>query len=124
MYVSYKAIGRNIRAARTAANLTQEQTAERLRISLLHFGRLERGDRPASLEQIAQIAHVLGVAPSSLLMGAIEGDSFAPTVPEDAQALGEAVAKLAAGCSAQGYRTILAACRAIAEEDKRASVDA
>ncbi len=121
MYVSYKAIGRNIRQARTNANLTQEQTAERLRISLLHFGRLERGDRPASLEQIAQIAHVLEVKPSSLLVGAIEGDDLDANVPESATALGKAVGKLAAGCSKQGCRTIYAAARAIAEEDKRAA---
>ena len=49
MRVSYKTIGRNIRSARLDANLTQEQTAEKLKISQLHFGRLERGERPASL---------------------------------------------------------------------------
>ena len=121
MYVSYAAIGRNIRAARNAAGLTQEQTAERLRISLLHFGRLERGERPASLEQIAHIAHVLGVRPSSLLVGAIEGDNLETSVPEGAQTLGKAVAKLATGCSTQGCRTIYSVARTIAEEDKRLS---
>ena len=47
MIVSYKTIGQNIRAARKAAGLTQEQIAEQLRMSQLHFGRLERGERPA-----------------------------------------------------------------------------
>ena len=61
MLVSYKTIGQNIRAARKAAGLTQEQVAERLRMSQLHFGRLERGERPASLEQLAQVAGVLQV---------------------------------------------------------------
>ena len=56
MLVSYKTIGLNIRSARREAGLTQEQIAERLRMSQLHFGRLERGERPASLEQIAQVA--------------------------------------------------------------------
>ena len=56
MIVSYKTIGQNIRAARKEAGLTQEQIAERLKMSQLHFGRLERGERPASLEQIALIA--------------------------------------------------------------------
>ena len=69
MLVSYKVIGRNIRQARAKAGLTQEQTAERLKISQLHFGRLERGERPASLEQLARIAQVLGVPTASLLIG-------------------------------------------------------
>ena len=43
MLVSFKAIGRNIRAARTALDITQEEAADRLKISQLHFGRLERG---------------------------------------------------------------------------------
>ena len=43
MHVSFKAIGRNIRAARTELGITQEDAAERLKISQLHFGRLERG---------------------------------------------------------------------------------
>ena len=43
MLISFKAIGRNIRTARMDMNLTQEDVAERLKISQLHFGRLERG---------------------------------------------------------------------------------
>ena len=38
MLVSFKAIGRNIRAARTALDITQEEAADRLKISQLHFG--------------------------------------------------------------------------------------
>lgn len=40
MLISFKAIGRNIRTARMDMNLTQEDVAERLKISQLHFGRL------------------------------------------------------------------------------------
>ena len=59
MLISFKAIGRNIRTARMDMNLTQEDVAERLKISQLHFGRLERGDRPVSLEMLALIADIL-----------------------------------------------------------------
>ena len=69
MLVSFKAIGRNIRAARTALDITQEEAADRLKISQLHFGRLERGERPISLEMLAQIASVLDVSLSALLNG-------------------------------------------------------
>ena len=56
MYVSYKVIGRHIRDARKAKGLTQEQFAERLGLSTLHYGRLERGNRRVSLEQLARAA--------------------------------------------------------------------
>ena len=73
MHVSFKAIGRNIRAARTELGITQEDAAERLKISQLHFGRLERGERPASLEMLAKIAGVFGVSLTSLLNGCLIG---------------------------------------------------
>ena len=41
MAVSYKIIGRHIRAARKASNLTQEQVAEAMKFSVAHYGRLE-----------------------------------------------------------------------------------
>ena len=76
MLVSFKAIGRNIRAARTALDITQEEAADRLKISQLHFGRLERGERPISLEMLAQIASVLDVSLSALLNGCMIGEDF------------------------------------------------
>lgn len=118
MLVSYKTIGRNIRDARMEANLTQEQTAERLRISQLHFGRLERGERPASLEQIAQIAHVLGVPTASLLNGCIVEESFDIPPDESAQSLGKAVAVLANGCSPKARHLMYALCQVVASNDK------
>ena len=80
--VSYKTIGRNIRQARVRAGLTQEQTAELLKISQLHFGRLERGERPASLEQIARIAQVLEVSTASLLSGCTLSKTKADTAED------------------------------------------
>ena len=77
MHVSFKAIGRNIRAARTELGITQEDAAERLKISQLHFGRLERGERPASLEMLAKIAGVFGVSLTSLLNGCLIGEGRA-----------------------------------------------
>lgn len=116
--VSYKTIGRNIREARMEANLTQEQTAEQLRISQLHFGRLERGERPASLEQIAQIAHVLGVPVASLLNGCVVNENFDIQPEEGAQSLGKAVASLANGCSSKSQHLMYSLCQAVATSDK------
>lgn len=69
--VSFRIIGRNIQRQRKAHGLTQSQAAERLGISMLHYGRLERGERPASLDQLAQIAQLYGVPLHVLLDGSV-----------------------------------------------------
>ena len=118
MLVSYKVIGRNIRQARTKAGLTQEQTAERLKISQLHFGRLERGERPASLEQLARIAQVLGVTTPSLLAGCTVEKVFATPANESTEACASAFAHLAGSCSPKARTLMLAVCREIAQSDR------
>lgn len=123
MLVSFKVIGRNIRKARTQANLTQEQTAEKLRISQLHFGRLERGDRPASLEQLANIARVLGVPTTELLAGCIIEESFVAKADESAQAFADAMAHIASGVSPEARRLMIALCKTVAEQDRLSDMD-
>lgn len=118
MIVSYKTIGYNIRAARKEAGLTQEQIAEKLRMSQLHFGRLERGERPASLEQIAQIAQVLNVSLASLLNGCVVEENFSTQPDDSAQALGKSVARLASGCSPKTRRLMRSLCQAVAAHEK------
>ena len=119
MFVSFKAIGSNIRAARKARGLTQEQAAELLKMSQLHFGRLERGERPAALEQLAQIARVLDVSMSDLLRGSVDGGdlSFAPDA--ESLELGQAIAIQASGCSPKARQLMLELCRAVAQSDKK-----
>ena len=118
MLVSYKAIGLNIRAARKEAKYTQEQIAEKLKMSQLHFGRLERGERPASLEQLAQIAQALGVPLASLLNGCVLEENFSREPEESAQALGKAIAKIASGCSPKSRKLMRTLCQAVAANEK------
>ena len=118
MLVSYKTIGQNIRSARKESGLTQEQTAEKLKMSQLHFGRLERGERPASLEQLAQVAQALHVPLASLLNGCVLEEDFATKPDDSAQALGKAVSRLSSGCSARARRLMLSLCQAVAASDK------
>lgn len=118
MIVSYKTIGLNIRAARKEAGLTQEQMAERLKMSQLHFGRLERGERPASLEQIAQIAQALHVPLASLLNGCVVEEDFASKPDDSAQALGKTIAKMASGCSPRARNLMRTLCQAVAASEK------
>ena len=121
--VSFKVIGRNIRKARVQANLTQEQTAEKLKISQLHFGRLERGERPASLEQLANIARTLCVSTEELLYGSIIEESVIHKADEGLPAYTEAIAHLAAGVSPEGRELMLALCRTVAEHDRFSNPD-
>lgn len=123
MFVSFKAIGRNIRAARTELNITQEEAADRLKISQLHFGRLERGERPISLEMLAQIAAVLGVSLSSLLNGCMIGEDFAQRPSSGSESLGQSVAAIANGCSSKAQRLMLELCRAVAQSDKQSDYE-
>ena len=118
MLISYQTIGRNIRSARQQAGLTQEAIAEQLAISHLHFGRLERGERPISLEKLVLIAGVLGVSMASLLAGSVVGESITLAPDADAEALGKAVAQLSTGCSPRCRNLMLAVCRDIVESEK------
>lgn len=123
MLVSFKVIGRNIRKARTEANLTQEQIAEKLKISQLHFGRLERGERPAALEQLANIARVLEVPTLELLQGCILEEHTIVREDESTKAFAQAMAHLAAGVSPEARRLMLALCRTVAEQDRLSEMD-
>ena len=87
-------------------------------MSQLHFGRLERGERPASLEQIALIAQTLRVPLASLLNGCVMEEDFASEPDDSAQALGKSVARLASGCSARSRRLMHALCQAVASSEK------
>ena len=122
MLVSFKAIGRNIRAARTALDITQEEAADRLKISQLHFGRLERGERPISLEMLAQIASVLDVSLSALLNGCMIGEDFSQRPSRGSESLGQSVAAIANGCSSASQRLMLELCRVVAQSDKQSDV--
>lgn len=60
-------IKNNIRAIRKKKGLTQTQLAEKLGISQVHLGRLETNARSLDLEQVENIAKVLGVKPFDIL---------------------------------------------------------
>ena len=119
MFVSFKTIGSNIRAARKAQGLTQEQAAELLKMSQLHFGRLERGERPAALEQLAQIASVLHVSLPTLLRGCVDECDFSFSPSDEALELGQAIAQQATGCSPKSCQLMLNLCKAVAQSDKQ-----
>ncbi len=59
-------VGRRIAEVRRQADLTQEQAAEQLGISLRHMKRIEAGHN-MTIFTLAKIASSLGVSPASLL---------------------------------------------------------
>lgn len=118
MLVSYRVIGRNIRAARKQKALTQEKAAEELGISALQFGRMERGCIPISLERLAQIAQLLNTSVTTLLSGSLAiASSVPPSTPEESPVITE-IAALSRGCSEQSLSLMLELCRIVCAQDK------
>lgn len=121
MYVSYKVIGRHIRDARKAKGLTQEQFAERLGLSTLHYGRLERGDRPASMEQIARIADELCISTLSLLSGSLTQEPLFADPTADSIAFVERLSRMTSACTAQELETLEEICALFSRQKKTAA---
>lgn len=85
-----KKIGAAARAARKALQLTQEDTAERLNVSVEFYARIERGTSLPSIVTFANIVRVLGVSGDALLgrpgaatVAPMGIPSWAPTPPND-----------------------------------------
>lgn len=62
-----KTLGRNIRKARQAKGLTQENTANDLGCSLNTYTKIERGETNVPFLRLSQIASYLGVSISDLV---------------------------------------------------------
>ena len=62
-------LGQNIRAARDAADLTQEQLAEKAGLSVVFVSLLENGWRTASIEALLAIAKASKVKLEDLVRG-------------------------------------------------------
>lgn len=115
MLVSFVAIGRNIRQARKQKHITQEKAAKALNMSSLHYGRLERGQRQVSLNQLAEIAKLFDVSLDDLLCGSSEFFKGTPT--KGSVSFGVAIDSMTAGCSQETRNLIIEVCQTIAKHD-------
>lgn len=61
------ALGRNIQKIRKEKDLTQEQLAEKLGITLTYMGYFEIGHRVPNLKMLSKIADILGVKVKDLI---------------------------------------------------------
>lgn len=67
MELDYYKIGQKIRKARKAADLSQEQLAEKVNISVTHMSHIETGNTKLSLPVLVDIAWALQVRTDTLL---------------------------------------------------------
>lgn len=69
MLPDYDVIGRRIKSARLEQNITQEQLADKIYVSVAFMSRIERGHAKINLKRLTQIAEILQVEPGYLLTG-------------------------------------------------------
>jgi len=70
--IDYKIIGSRIQKTRLETKLTQEQLAEKLRISTNYLSKIETGREKPNLEMIDKICDRLSISLSFLLTGVVE----------------------------------------------------
>ena len=70
MALDYTVIGQRIKQARLAKNLTQEDLAEQIDISVAFLSRVERGNSHINLKRLNQLCNLLDVSEGYLLNGA------------------------------------------------------
>ena len=68
-YVKNQAIGERIREERERMRLTRETLAEKLDLSPLYIGQLERGERKMSLDTLVKISDRLHIPTDYLIYG-------------------------------------------------------
>lgn len=71
MAIDSKAMGRRIKTARLRAELTQEQLAELVDLSVVHISNMESGSGSASLNTLVNIANVLSVSTDEILCDSV-----------------------------------------------------
>lgn len=93
MALDYSVIGQRLRKLRIDKNLTQEELAERLEVSIAFLSRVERGTSQLNLRRLVQLCEILGVSEGFILNGSSDtsthylADEFsallASTTPEN-----------------------------------------
>ena len=75
MALDYTIIGERLKKARLEKNLTQEQLAEQIDVSIAFLSRVERGSSHINLKRLTQICNILGISKGLILNGASEDSS-------------------------------------------------
>lgn len=110
--ISNKVIGMHIKAARDAAQMTQEQVSEKLSLSVGHYGHIERGTRPASLDVLDKLCHLFQVRLEDLLAGAMT-DAHKIVGSREPQNFAAQFEELARGCPDDLTQIMLDVCKSL-----------
>ena len=96
------AIGNRIASERRRINITQEQLAEKMNVSIQMISNLERGNKAIKINNLLNLAQILGVSTDYILTGnknpTEKGEAFAKlsSLPNDEYNIIEAlITKLA-----------------------------
>lgn len=69
MALDYSIIGSRIRKARLAKNITQEELAEKIDVSVAFISRIERGTSHINLKRLSQLCNILDIKEGVILNG-------------------------------------------------------
>lgn len=77
--IDYKIeMGLRLKEHRKALHLTQEQMAEKLNVSIKHYGGVERGVAGLSIENLIEASNILGIDLDYLIKGKISNHDLLP----------------------------------------------
>lgn len=69
MALDYSIIGSRIRKARLEKNITQEELAEKIDVSVAFISRIERGTSHVNLKRLSQLCNILDIKEGVILNG-------------------------------------------------------
>lgn len=69
MALDYSIIGSRIRKARLEKNITQEELAEKIDVSVAFISRIERGTSHINLKRLSQLCNILDIKEGVILNG-------------------------------------------------------
>jgi len=108
MALDYTVIGQRIKQARLAKNLTQEDLAEQIDISVAFLSRVERGNSRINLKRLNQLCGLLDVTEGYVLNGASSNSK---------NYLNKEFSELMKSCSPDKQKLIYNVAKAIAQTD-------
>ena len=76
MSLDYNIIGERLKQARLRKNLTQENLAEKLDVSVAFLSRVERGSSHINLNRLNQVCNILEITEGEILNGSSQDSSY------------------------------------------------
>lgn len=110
MALDYSVIGERIKRARIEKNMTQENLAERLNVSVAYVSRIECGTTRLNLKRLSEICRILDIDEGIVLNG---------TCVESENYLSEEFSTLLKECSQETQRLIYDIAKVIIQSTKK-----